>query len=154
MSSSAIKQGEARLFETFSKAASSIPLCLAGGYDALAHTTIEDLLFLANHELDLHGEKEIELSRRELDAVVKYRNRVQNTIIAWRTGIINRCPKCKLRVHGKRESFDPPQAVVAEHPCPECVGSDFSQTFYFDAMGRELVSEDGRDWHPITKATT
>lgn len=57
-----------------------------------------------------------------------------------------RCPRCGLRVYAKRESFDPPQAATCETLCPECVGSDFSETFYFDAQGRELVSDDGQTW--------
>lgn len=76
----AVKNGPA--FRTFQEAVAAIPLCLVGGYDALTHKTLEDLRFLAMHELDLYAEGEVELSHNDLAAVVKFRNRILNTISA------------------------------------------------------------------------
>lgn len=71
-------------FGSVKDAAAAMPLCLVGGYDALSHTTLQDLQFLAEHELDLHGEGEIELSGQDMSAIVKYRNRLRHTINAFR----------------------------------------------------------------------
>lgn len=62
------------------------------------------------------------------------------------------CPSCGLTKLVDRQPHDPKQAHRCEIKCPECIGSDFEQTFYFDTDGRELVSEDGKNWHPIAKA--
>lgn len=136
-------------FETFQEAVAAMPLCLVGGYDALSHKTIEDLQFIAMHELDLYGEGEVELSHSDLSAVVKYRNRIINTITRWRHRITIECPQCGLTERVDRQPHDPPQAHRCEIKCPECVGSDFDQTFYFDADGRELVSDDGQAWRAL-----
>lgn len=60
------------------------------------------------------------------------------------------CPKCGLTEVVDRQPHDPPQAHSCEIRCPECVGSDFDQIFYFDENGRELVSDDGDQWRSIT----
>ena len=57
-----------------------------------------------------------------------------------------RCPRYGLRKMAKREAFDPPQAATCVTLCPECVGGDFSEVFYEDAQGRDLVSDDGKTW--------
>lgn len=43
---------------TFKQARAKMPGCVAGNFDPLAHTTIEDLAYGAEHELDLYYEGE------------------------------------------------------------------------------------------------
>lgn len=57
---------------TFTQAVLAMPACPIGGFDALQHKTLEDLRFLACHEIDLHDEGEIELKSSERSAIIKY----------------------------------------------------------------------------------
>ena len=41
---------------TFAAAFKLMPACLMGAYDALGHTRIEDLRFIAEHEIDMFNE--------------------------------------------------------------------------------------------------
>lgn len=57
----------------FNKALKRLPGCLHDGLDLMGqHKTVDDLLFAAQTELDLHDEGEIALSRRDRMAVLRF----------------------------------------------------------------------------------
>jgi hypothetical protein len=49
---------EIKIDRSFTQALSKMPESVRGNFDALAHTTIEDLAYCAEHELDLYYEGE------------------------------------------------------------------------------------------------
>jgi hypothetical protein len=58
---------------TFKEARKRIPRCVEGNYDSLTHTTIEDLAFCTQHELDLYYEGEDNEIKNERNAVIAKR---------------------------------------------------------------------------------
>ena len=59
---------------TFKQARRQMPRCVEGNVDPLAHMTIQDLAYCAQHELDLHmeGEPNDILNQRQLSAAKQY----------------------------------------------------------------------------------
>lgn len=50
----------------------NMPDAISDNFDALQHRTAEDVLFLAEHQIDLHSEGECELSSKELAKVRQF----------------------------------------------------------------------------------
>jgi hypothetical protein len=64
---------------TFKRALTLLPDCLASGLDLTGqHKTVADLRFMAQHELDLHNEGDIELTFRNKQAIERFLQHTEN----------------------------------------------------------------------------
>ena len=75
-----MKTTTAQPFATFADAVAALPACIASDYDALRHTELHDLRWMAVHEIDLHDEGEVKLTKRQIADLYAYEQRITASV--------------------------------------------------------------------------